>query len=636
MFEKSEKKMKKRHLRDLQSLENMVDALLRGEDVSEYEEESEEFAPIFAKMGRLHAVMACEPQPTRAASLDDADLQAQMERLQHDIADVNRGVLMGNMSRRINMLAYDGSAAKIANAYNYSIDLIACVLSDVSTVMQRVSGGDFSAQVTTQYHGEFDTLKRSVNAVIDSLHSLAVDARLATTAMRQGNLTVRLNASKYRGEYALICSGLNDTMDAVVNVLQEVTESLVKMSRGNFDAKIKTQYVGDYAVISESVNGLSMMMQSSISELTRVMGELSLGKLSEKISADLPGDMNAIKLSTNSFIEVLNAMMAAIGETLREMQNGNLTRKISIDMPGDLVTIKNSINSFVESLSEIITQIVMSANEISIASSEVSGSSSSISGGAETQASSIEETTSSIEEMSGSVSETAQNAKATNALASEASQMAQKGGEAVSKTVSAMHDIAKRIKVIEEIVYQTNLLALNAAIEAARAGEHGKGFAVVAAEVRKLAKRSQIAAQEISTITQESVSISEEAGSLISQALPKIEETASLVRDIAAAASEQAIGVEQISIAMNQLDQVTQDNASSSQSLATIAEELNGQASSLTDMMKFFQLNIEGVNPSIKTNVQTPSTQARISKDYTLGDASDDEGTFDLSNFERF
>lgn len=214
--------------------------------------------------------------------------------------------------------------------------------------------------------------------------------------------------------------------------------------------------------------------------------------------------------------------------------------------------------------------------------------------------------------------------------------MAQRGGEAVSKTVSAMHDIAKRIKVIEEIVYQTNLLALNAAIEAARAGEHGKGFAVVAAEVRKLAKRSQIAAQEISTITQESVSISEEAGKLISTALPKIEETASLVRDIAAAASEQAIGVEQISIAMNQLDQVTQDNASASQSLATIAEELNGQASSLTDMMKFFQLNIEGVNPSIKTNVQTPSAKERISKDYTLGDASDDEGTFDLRNFERF
>ena len=148
--------------------------------------------------------------------------------------------------------------------------------------------------------------------------------------------------------------------------------------------------------------------------------------------------------------------------------------------------------------------------------------------------------------------------------------------------------------------------------------------------MRKLAKRSQIAAQEISKITLDSVSISEEAGHLISTALPKIEETARLVRDITAAASEQAVGVEQISIAMNQLDQVTQENASSSQQLATIAEELNGQASSLTDMMKFFKLNADNINPSMKV----PSDIGRTSKDYTIGNQENLE--LDLRNFERF
>ena len=117
---------------------------------------------------------------------------------------------------------------------------------------------------------------------------------------------------------------------------------------------------------------------------------------------------------------------------------------------------------------------------------------------------------------------------------------------------------------------------------------------------------------------------------MISTALPKIEETARLVRDITAAASEQAVGVEQISIAMNQLDQVTQENASSSQQLATIAEELNGQASSLTDMMKFFKLNADNINPSMKVQ----SDVSRTSKDYTIGNQEDLE--LDLRNFERF
>jgi len=602
--------MKKKYFQDIALAEEAIDALLEGDFEQIFIPNNEALTPLFSKIDSM---------------------RLKMQAITQDVVNINEIVLMGDMAKRIDMTKHTGAFSQLSNGFNYNVDLIACLLSDISTVMDRISQGDFSARVTTIYHGEFDKLKKSVNHVIESLHSLGIDARLATTAMRQGSLTVRLDASKYSGEYALICSGLNDTMDAVVGVLQNTTESLVELSQGNFSAKIQTQYVGDYAVIAQAANNLADMMRGSIVELSRVMGELSKGHLSEKIDIDLPGDMSAIKESTNSFIAILNEIIQEIRDTLHEMQGGNLTKKITLDMPGELVEIKNAINAFNESLSEIITQIVMSANEINIASNEVSVSSNSISCGAEVQASSIEETTSSIEEMSGSVSETAQNAQLTNKLASDASEMAQKGGEAVGKTVLAMHDISTRIKVIEDIVYQTNLLALNAAIEAARAGEHGKGFAVVAAEVRKLAKRSQIAAQEISKITKESVSISEEAGSLISTALPKIEETAKLVRDITAAASEQAVGVEQISIAMNQLDQVTQENASSSQQLATIAEELNGQASSLTDMMKFFKLNAHGINPSLKD-----TTTQRVSKDYTLGNKSESEASLDLRDFERF
>ena len=369
------KNNKKKHIKDILLAERAVDALIAGDFEQIFEAECEECAPLFSKINMM---------------------RTKMQVLNSDIHTINEAVFVGDMGKRIDMVKHEGAFGELSNAFNYNVDLIACLLSDISFVMQRVVNGDFSARVTTVYHGDFDILKKSVNNVIGSLHGLAVDSRLATTAMRQGNLTVRLDASKYKGEYATICSGLNDTMDAVVSVLQDATKNLIELSHGNFSAKIETKYVGDYALIAEAVNNLADMMKSSIVELSRVMGELSNGKLSEKIDIDLPGDMSAIKDSTNSFIVILNEMIFEISATLKEMQNGNLTKKITLDMPGELVEIKNSINSFVESLSEIITQIVMSANEISIASSEVSGSSNSISSGAETQASSIEETTSSI------------------------------------------------------------------------------------------------------------------------------------------------------------------------------------------------------------------------------------------------
>jgi methyl-accepting chemotaxis protein len=154
-----------------------------------------------------------------------------------------------------------------------------------------------------------------------------------------------------------------------------------------------------------------------------------------------------------------------------------------------------------------------------------------------------------------------------------------------------MKHIAEKIGLIEEIARKTDLLALNAAVEAARAGEHGKGFAVVASEVRKLAERSSVAAAEISQLSRSGVVLATGAGTLLDRLVPDIRKTAELVQEVSAASREQSTGIEQTNKALQDLDRVTQQNASAAEQLAATSAELSNQAQQLQTAVGFFRID---------------------------------------------
>ncbi|RDH85694.1 MAG: methyl-accepting chemotaxis protein [endosymbiont of Galathealinum brachiosum] len=289
---------------------------------------------------------------------------------------------------------------------------------------------------------------------------------------------------------------------------------------------------------------------------------------------------------------IANPLQAALTRMIDISQGeGDLTARIEVNNKDEVGHLSLAINDFIEKIHGVISNVKTSADGLADAANQVSDSSQSLASGSSEQAASVEETSSSLEEMSATVNQNADNAKQTENMAVDASNKAEKGGEAVTKTVTAMKDIAGKIAIIEDIAYQTNLLALNAAIEAARAGEHGKGFAVVASEVRKLAGRSETAAGEISGLANSSVSVAESAGNLLEDIVPSTKKTADLVQEISASSEEQASGISEVNGAIGQLDTVTQNNAAIAEELSATAEEMSSQTQALQDMMSFFTVH---------------------------------------------